>query len=101
MFEMITAVLKSNLSAPIINSLGLLFDIAGAILVAIDIVEPFKGREFPNMGELTDTSDIKKTPECRLNEKRNYQCMFIGLVFLIIGFVLQIVSTWMARASTT
>lgn len=81
----------------IINSIGLIADIVGAFLVSSEVVKQFRGKKFNNIavGEAHlggDDDLIKESPEYQSFEKTKYTNMKIGLVFLVIGFSLQIIS---------
>lgn len=82
--------------APVISTVGLMLDITGAVLVASDMVEPFKGRLLKPIGEMTPESDFEETTECSADKIKKYHRAKLGLTFLIIGFVLQIISSWVS-----
>lgn len=78
-----------------INTAGLFFDIAGAWLVAIEVVKQFKGKKYDKDPSLYaadeppfDSAEYKKW------ELSKYKYMWIGLICLTIGFILQILSNW-------
>lgn len=92
---------------PIINSLGLIFDIVGATLVASEVVYQFNGERFKATHEASKINSFRNdelrnpviyTPPANEAgeytdwESRKYRKMKIGLGILIIGFVLQIAS---------
>ena len=79
----------------IITTSGLLFDIAGAILVAIEVVDKFKGQEYIDPGDQRLSGHAMKTDEFIKWEKRKFRIMSIGLGSLIIGFILQMISAWL------
>lgn len=83
-----------NITAPIINSIGLIFDIIGAILVAIEVVNNFKGIQYKDLpgGWCANNPAPEKTEEYEKWEKNKFKTMQCGLAFLIIGFALQFVS---------
>jgi hypothetical protein len=79
-----------------VNSLGLLFDIAGAWLVATEVVKQFKGKKYENdptwdgIGRPPwDTDEYKKW------ESRKFKFMWSGLICLTVGFSLQITSNYL------
>ena len=94
-------------NAKIIGSIGLCFDIVGAVLVANEVVRIF-------CGPLTlDEETVRKmqggkgstvhygsaykhviNPDFEIFEKKKRTIMRIGLYFLIAGFILQIFSLW-------
>lgn len=79
-----------------VNSLGLLFDIAGAWLVAIEVVNQFRGSKY----EIDSTWNGIGTPPFDTNEYKQWESsklkfMWAGLIFLTIGFSLQIASNYL------
>jgi hypothetical protein len=79
----------------IITTSGLLFDIIGAILVAIEVVDKFKGQEYIDPGDQYLSGPAIKMDAFLKWEKRKFFIMSVGLVLLVIGFILQIVSAWL------
>lgn len=93
-----------------INSTGLLFDIAGAIFISWEVRNQFKGTKTiirskpkigslgPNMaGDSSLNEQIPKTEDSstlKSWDTKKYSKMKIGLRLLVIGFTLQIVSSW-------
>jgi hypothetical protein len=79
----------------IINSVGLAFDIAGAWLVAIEVVNKFNGNKYEKDPSLFAADeppyDSAKYKEW---ESVKHKYMWSGLICLTIGFVLQILSNW-------
>ncbi len=78
-----------------VNTLGLVFDILGAWLVAIEVVNQFRGKKYENdptwdgIGKPPwDTDEYKKW------ELSKYKLMWIGLICLTVGFSLQIASNY-------
>lgn len=89
---------------PVVNSIGLLFDIAGAIFVAWEVVVQFDGMRLKPMAGIA-TQDAWGTPvtivpaaeetkEFKAWEVSKYLKMKIGLGCLIVGFIFQIASNW-------
>jgi len=79
----------------IINSCGLIFDIAGAWLVAWEIVQAYKGEAFEATMKVGDIIiPPEKTKEFEYWEKNKFKKMWIGLGCLTSGFFLQIGSNW-------
>jgi hypothetical protein len=84
-----------KLITAIVNSIGLLFDIAGAILVAIEVVNIFKGEQYKiTVGLWGAAPPPEKTKEYEKWEKDKFKYMKLGLCLLIIGFLLQLMSNW-------
>ena len=81
----------------IITTSGLICDIVGAWLVAIEVVRVFRG---PTTIDIGDSGAInggfipKPNPEYEKHESKKRCIMTFGLFFLTAGFVLQILGTW-------
>lgn len=81
---------------PITNSIGLIFDIIGAILVAIEVVNKFEGKQFKDMPMYYGESPPpEKTEQYEQWERNKFFYMSLGLCLLLIGFLLQILSNWL------
>ncbi len=80
--------------AKVVGTIGLSFDIIGAILVAIEVVKVYRGKI---MGTVDDTwlELGQLTPEFIEHEKQKRTWMKFGLFFLVSGFILQIIAIWM------
>jgi len=81
----------------ITNSTGLICDIIGAFFVSSEVVRQFKGNKFDkaDIGNAPISGDydlVHESPEYQSFEKSKYTKMKIGLVFLVLGFSLQILS---------
>lgn len=79
----------------IVNSIGLFFDIAGAWLVAWEVVKQFnqcqyKPQLFDDIG-----NQLEKDPNFEKWENIKFKKMRIGLALLTIGFLFQIASNWL------
>lgn len=77
-----------------ITTLGLIFDIIGAIFVAIEVLKKFKGQEYEDTGEQCLSGPAKKTDLFLKWEKSKYSIMSFGLSLMVLGFILQIYSVW-------
>lgn len=90
--------MTSELSAKIINSIGLVFDIVGAVFVTWEVVKQFKGKQFDKvqlrLGATLPPPD--KTSEFEQWERNKYKKMLTGLALLFFGFSLQLLSNWWA-----
>ncbi|MBU1405521.1 MAG: hypothetical protein KKE83_07010 [Proteobacteria bacterium] len=83
------------LSSKIVNSIGLLFDIAGAWLVAWEVVRQYKGDQFKTQ-MFDDIGDsLARSSDYEGWESNKYLKMKFGLFGLTIGFLLQIASNWL------
>jgi hypothetical protein len=73
----------------VVTSIGLTLDILGAFLVVKDLWSPLKTSKYENEGSSFDTSAQTK----RIDEQiRNYPYVRCGLLFLIAGFVVQLIA---------
>lgn len=90
------------MSPQLVTTIGLAFDIIGALLVAIEVVKKFDGDQFV-VGQTYDTmtDPPKKTPAFVKWEIFKYKTMKLGLTLLIFGFILQIVGTWLPAIQKT
>jgi len=81
----------------IFTSVGLVFDIFGAVLVANEVVRVFRG---PTTVDVGDTGAINGSfrpaphPEFEKHEIRKRRIMAVGLTFLLIGFLFQGLGSW-------
>jgi rRNA processing protein Gar1 len=80
----------------VINSVGLTFDIIGAVMVAYEVVQQFKDQQYKDIPIQCSEVGIRpaKTVEFEKFELNKYRHIKIGLLFLFIGFVFQILSNW-------
>jgi len=83
------------LTPKIINSIGLLFDIAGAWLVAWEVVNQYKQRQYKTQFFDDIGNDLEKEPNYEQWENNKYFKMRLGLALLTLGFLLQITSNWL------
>lgn len=83
------------LTPKFINSIGLLFDIAGAWLVAWEVINQYKQCQYK--AQLFDDigSNLEKNPNYEKWENNKYFKMQLGLALLTLGFILQIASNWL------
>jgi hypothetical protein len=88
--------MSPELLAKIINSVGLVFDIIGACLVAWEVVDKFYGKQYEEAPLIANgvISAPNKTFDFNKWEHKKYKKMKVGLVFLFFGFLLQILSNW-------
>jgi hypothetical protein len=82
-----------GINPPLLNSIGLLFDIFGAWLIAIEIFYQFKGKthQEPTI-YCNGTFEQDETPEYKKDKTIKHKAMWLGLALLTVGFVLQIIS---------
>lgn len=77
-----------------LNIVGLTFDMLGAVLVAWEVSRQFKGKKFYDVGQ-AQCSTITYSPETEEFKKytnNKERKMKLGLIFLLIGFSIQIIS---------
>lgn len=87
----------SNLIGPAITTVGLLCDIVGAVLVAIEVVRVFRGPttiDIGGSGTVGGGFIPKANPDFEKHEKEKHRIMWWGLGMLLLGFTLQGVGTW-------
>ena len=82
---------------PLITTIGLIFDLIGAWLVAWEIVQQYKGEKFApvdiaNLNIDSTAEDIvKEHPGYKIFETSKYRKMKWGIFSLTFGFILQII----------
>ena len=91
----------SNIQA-IINSIGIVFDIAGAWFVAYEVVQKFEGTKInvkggTPFGMRVFGQKAEETEDFKNWESKKYNVMKWGLGFLTIGFLLQLISNWIVK----
>ena len=79
----------------IVTSLGLVSDIAGAWLVAWEIVRQYHGRKYQGAKSWETISTVTETGAFQAYEMTKYRRMKWGLGFLTCGFVLQLIGAWL------
>lgn len=90
------------MSSQLVTTIGLVFDIFGALLVAIEVVKKFDGDQFVVGQTYATMSDPpKKTPAFIKWELFKYRTMKLGLTLLVLGFILQIAGTWLPTIQKT
>lgn len=94
-----------------INTAGLLLDIVGAWFVAYEVINQFKGKKIQIKSDPLNDLDLGvNMPDCspeislppkseetlsfKLWEIKKYSKMKIGLILLTLGFLFQIISSW-------
>ena len=82
------------MNSQIFGTIGLVFDILGAILVAIDVIRGYEGDKIIQ-GSQTDTTPPKEPQSYASYKKQTRILMIIGLFLLAIGFALQACALWM------
>ena len=78
----------------IVNSTGLICDLIGAWFVAWEVVRQFGGSKYERQELQFGSFQPKESLDYRGWELNKYFRMKIGLTFLTIGFILQIISNW-------
>lgn len=92
------------LTAKLLSSAGLMLDIVGAWILAMDLIKVFSGPRYEHERERNvfvegirthlDESDLKETPEYQDWRRTLGKVRVRGLVIMSIGFVLQLLSNW-------
>jgi hypothetical protein len=92
--------MSSILTQPIVNSVGVLFTMIGAILIAVDVTRQFKGEKFTitpgiTLGDshIVAGQDAEETESYKRWQKVNFILMAYGLVGILIGGSLQIIAS--------
>ncbi|MGR3173750.1 MAG: hypothetical protein ACUZ8N_04040 [Candidatus Scalindua sp.] len=85
--------------AKIIYSVGLFFNMIGAGLVAWEVINQYKSKKYSSRdNNITGGIDADRSPIDTAGSKKwtlvKYRYMRIGLILLLFGFGLQIVSNW-------
>lgn len=79
---------------PVLNIAGLVFDMIGAVLVAIEVVNQFRGQQYG--GHFSFDRDLalppSETDQYKAWARRRMRAMKIGLGCLVLGFLLQAVA---------
>ncbi|MDD5214059.1 MAG: hypothetical protein PHQ03_00785 [Methylococcales bacterium] len=84
-----------------LNTVGLLFDIAGAWIVAWEVVRQYRGEKAKVKNARCDGSaEMEETDAYKEWEILKYSRMKLGLGFLTIGFLLQLLSHWIVKLAT-
>lgn len=79
----------------LINTTGLCFDILGAWFVASEVVRQYKDEKFKTNPTWNDMfNPPKETNNYKKYERLKYVKMKFGLLFLTLGFFLQIAANW-------
>lgn len=85
--------MNTDIALHILNSIGLFFNIVGAWLVAIEVVRQYKGKKYRDNISIDEANEpARETPQYQKWEESKYKWMKWGLVFLTLGFLLQIIS---------
>jgi hypothetical protein len=85
-------------AVPLLNIVGIVFDIVGAFFIASEVVRQFRGQKYKGSAGWTFDSSVTMTPpateteEYKAWDRRKYRRMKIGLALLVLGFGLQIVA---------
>lgn len=87
----------ANLPAIVITT-GLVCDIVGALLVANEVVRVFNGPTTIDIAILdfwNGESKLVPNPKFDEHEYKKRRYMKWGLAFLVVGFILQGIGTWL------
>jgi len=81
--------------------IGLVFEAIGTVLVAFEVMRQFKGRKFEIDQSLVFTMTsvegqrINETMLYKKWEKAKYRFMIIGLAFLLLSILIQLMAIWL------
>jgi len=82
--------------------IGLVFDIIGAWLVASEVVKQYRGKKYapviiPQLNNIdsNEPTEVFDHPDYEIAEKKKYLFMKWGLGFLTLGFILQIIPSFL------
>jgi hypothetical protein len=79
------------------NTLGLICDMVGACLLAYEIIKTNRHPQTIDTGAagaINGSTNLITNPAYEQYEKRKHCFMWIGMLFLLAGFGLQIYATW-------
>ncbi len=77
-------------AVPLVNILGIILDIAGAFLVATEVISKFRGMQYGSVMTFGSVSPAPPlTDEYKKWARRRERKMTLGLVLLTVGFSLQ------------
>lgn len=82
----------------IVTTAGLVCDIAGALLVANEVVRVFNGPATIDVGDagcFNGNTKLVTNPNFEAHEQKKRRYMKWGLVLLLVGFILQGIGTWL------
>jgi hypothetical protein len=96
------------ISPQIINTIGLIITMIGAIFIAVDVTRQYKGKKFivsvgvprkDYMGydgtPIISGQSANETEEYKKWVKINYRLMLFGLIGILLGSIFQIIACWM------
>jgi hypothetical protein len=83
-----------------VGTIGLVCDIIGAACLAYEIFNVNKHQQTIDTGDagtFNGATHLTTNPAYEQHEKQKHCFMWGGMIFLLLGFVLQIISIWMAN----
>lgn len=99
-FRILEILIGAEMSSQLWTTIGLVMDLFGAWFVAIEIIKKFNGPQtidIGNVGALNGSFVPKPNPEYLAYEKIKHRWMAGGLLFLTLGFLMQIIGTWVSK----
>jgi hypothetical protein len=91
--------MAASLLPQVLMTIGLACDIVGALLVANEVVRVFRGPtiiETGHPGALRGRSNPQPNPAFEQHETKKRYIMKWGLFFLVMGFLLQGIASWIS-----
>jgi hypothetical protein len=89
--------LSLNIS-PLLSMAGIALDMTGASLVAYEVLNRFRGRQFSATANWFDPEiqlPPSETPDYQAWNRARTRNMRLGLVLLLVGFALQFAANWL------
>ena len=79
-----------------VNTFGLVLDLFGASFLAWDVFNEFKDKQFEEGGMMADWGKAPEETEAHKEWfKGRIKVMRIGLILLVVGFLLQVISNYL------
>ena len=95
MCNFLSQFITSIFFAPTVTSVGLIFDIYGAYLVAVELRNVFEGQTTFNIAPIGGSVHSWTNPKFVEHEQKKRKTMKLGLNFLFLGFMLQGIGVWL------
>ncbi len=82
---------------------GLVFDIFGALLLAVDYFRPYRGMLVKDIGSgaINGGAHIVENPDAISHATKNRKVFLAGLILLFAGFLFQMIGALMSLKSTS
>lgn len=99
-FIILEILIGVEMTSQVWTTIGLVMDLLGAWFVAIEIIKKFNGPQtidVGGVGTLNGSFVPKPNPQYLDYEKIKHRWMACGLLFLTLGFLMQIAGTWIGK----